>query len=86
VYCLDVTRADSHTLETGLMSVAEDTGGFFMRTNWFPAQAVARLGEALGGHYELSFEKPPLPHGEHAIRVELVGRKGVVFARRTYVG
>lgn len=86
VYCLDVTRADSHTLETGLMSVAEDTGGFFMRTNWFPAQAVARLGEALGGHYELSFEKPALPRGEHAIRVELVGRKGVVFARRTYVG
>jgi len=86
VYCLDVTRADSHTLETGLMRVAEDTGGFFMRTNWFPAQAVSRLGEALAGHYELSVEKPDLPHGEHAIRVELVGRKGVVFARRTYVG
>ena len=86
VYCLDVTRADSHTLETGLMRVAEDTGGFFMRTNWFPAQAVSRLGEALAGHYELSVEKPDLPRGEHVIRVELVGRKGVVFARRTYVG
>jgi len=86
VYCLDVTRADSHTLEAGLMRVAEDTGGFFMRTNWFPAQAVSRLGEALAGHYELSFEKPVLPRGEHVIRVELVGRKGVVLARRTYVG
>jgi hypothetical protein len=86
VYCLDVTRAESHTLETGLMSVAEDTGGFFVRTNWFPAQAVSRLGEALAGHYELSFEKPDLPRGEHVIRVELVGRKGVAFARRTYVG
>jgi len=86
VYCLDVTRADSHTLETGLMSVAEDTGGFFVRTNWFPGQAVSRLGEALSGHYELSVEKPALPPGEHAIRVELAGRKGVVFARRTYVG
>ncbi|MGE5199082.1 MAG: VWA domain-containing protein, partial [Rhodospirillaceae bacterium] len=86
VYCLDVTRADSHTLETGLMRVAEDTGGFFLRTNWFPGQAVARIAEALGGHYELSFEKPDLPRGEHAIRVELVGRRGVVFARRTYVG
>ena len=86
VYCLDVTRADSHTLEAGLMSVAEDTGGFFMRTNWFPAQAVARLGEVLAGHYELSVEKPDLPRGEHVIRVELVGRKGVVLARRTYVG
>ena len=86
VYCLDVTRADSHTLETGLMSVAEDTGGFFMRTNWFPAQAISRLGEVLAGHYELSFEKPDLPLGERVIRVELVGRKGAVFARRTYVG
>jgi VWFA-related protein len=86
VYCLDVTRADAHTLETGLMRVAEDTGGFFVRTNWFPGQAVSRLGEALSGHYELSFEKPDLPRGEHAIRVELVGRKGLVFARRTYVG
>jgi VWFA-related protein len=86
VYCLDVTRADSHTLETGLMSVAEDTGGFYLRTNWFPGQAVGRIGEALGGHYELSFDKPNLPRGEHVIRVELVGRKGAVFARRTYVG
>jgi VWFA-related protein len=86
VYCLDVTRADSHTLDAGLMSVAEDTGGFFMRTNWFPAQAVSRLGEVLAGHYELSVEKPDLPRGEHVIRVELVGRKGVVLARRTYVG
>jgi VWFA-related protein len=86
VYCLDVTRADSHTLEAGLMSMAEDTGGFFMRTNWFPAQAISRLGEALAGHYELSFEKPDLPRGEHVIRVELAGRKGMVFARRTYVG
>jgi len=86
VYCLDVTRADSHTLEAGLMRVAEDTGGFFLRTNWFPGQAVSRLGEALRGHYELSFEKPDLPRGEHAIRVELAGRSGVVFARRTYVG
>ena len=86
VYCLDVTRADSHTLETGLMSVAEDTGGFFMRTNWFPGQAISRLSEALDGRYELSFEKPALPRGEHVIRIELVGRKGVIFARRTYVG
>jgi hypothetical protein len=47
VYCLDVTRADSHTLETGLMRVAEDTGGCCMRTNWIPAQVVSRLGNAL---------------------------------------
>jgi VWFA-related protein len=86
VYCLDLTRADSHTLEAGLMKVAEDTGGFYARTHEFPGRAIARLGEALSGHYELTFEKPDLPWGEHAIRVELVGRRGVVLARRSYVG
>jgi hypothetical protein len=34
----------------------------------------------------LSFEKPALPPGEHRIRIELVGRKGRVLARRTYRG
>jgi VWFA-related protein len=86
VYCLDLTRADSHTLEAGLMKVAEDTGGFYLRTHEFPGQAMSRLGAAIAGHYELSFEKPDLPRGEHVIRVELIGRKGVVLARRTYVG
>jgi hypothetical protein len=86
VYCLDLTRADSHTLEVGLMKVAEDTGGFYLRTHEFPGQAISRLGAALGGHYEVSIEKPGLPRGEHVIRVELIGRKGVVLARRTYVG
>ena len=86
VYCLDLTRADSHTLEAGLMKVAEDTGGFYLRTHEFPGQAISRLGAALGGHYEVSVEKPDLPRGEHVIRVELIGRKGVVLARRTYVG
>jgi len=86
VYCLDLTRADSHTLEAGLMKIAEDTGGFYLRTHAFPGQAMSRLGAALGGHYEVSFDKPDLPRGEHAIRVELISRKGVVLSRRTYVG
>jgi hypothetical protein len=86
VYCLDLTRADAHTLEAGLIRVAEDTGGFYARTHEFPGRAISRLGEALSGHYELTFEKPDLPRGEHAIRVELVGRTGVVLARRSYVG
>jgi VWFA-related protein len=86
VYCLDLTQADSHTLEAGLMKVAEDTGGFYLRTHEFPGQAMSRLATALRGHYEVSVEKPDLPRGEHVIRVELIGRKGVVLARRTYVG
>ena len=85
-YALDVTQAESHTLATGLELVAADTGGFYLQTHAFPGLALARLGDALAGRYELSFEKPALPAGEHTIRVELVGRKGRVLARRTYVG
>ena len=68
------------------MSVAADTGGFYLQTHEFPGQALSRLGEALSGRYELSFEKPPCRAASTRIRVELVGRKGVVLARRTYVG
>ena len=85
-YALDVTQADSHTLSAGLERVAADTGGFYLQTHAFPGLALARLGDALAGRYELSFEKPALPDGEHAIRIELVGRKGRVLARRTYGG
>jgi len=86
VYCLDTTRADYHSLEAGLQQVAADTGGFFLRTHEFPDAAMRRLGDALSGRYELSIEKPPLPAGEHRITVELVGAKGLVLARRSYVG
>jgi len=73
-------------VDVHVVKVAEDTGGFYLRTHEFPGQATSRLGTALGGYYEVSFEKPDLPRGEHVIRVELIGRKGVVLARRTYVG
>ena len=86
VYCLDTTRAAAHSLEAGLRQVAADTGGFFVRTNDFPGAAMRRLGEALAGRYEIAVEKPALPPGEHRITVELVGRKGLVLARRSYVG
>lgn len=86
VYCFDLTRADAHTLEVGLIRIAEDTGGFYARTHEFPGQAMTRLAEALAGHYEVTFEPPRLTWGEHRIRIELVGRPGAVLARRSYVG
>jgi VWFA-related protein len=85
-YALDVTQAESHTLAAGLERVAADTGGFYLQTHAFPGLALSRLGEALAGRYELSFERPALPEGEHRIRIELVGRRGRVLARRTYGG
>jgi hypothetical protein len=86
VFCLDTTRAASHALEVGLQRVAADTGGFFARTQDFPVAALRRLGDALSGRYEVVIEKPALPPGVHRITVELIGRKGLVLARRSYVG
>ena len=84
VFCLDVTDAASHTLEAGLMQVAADTGGFYVRTNDWPGLAMQRLSSALTGRYELAFVRPDLPRGEHALRIELVDRTGIVLARRAY--
>jgi hypothetical protein len=86
VYCLDTTRAASHSLEAGLRQVAADTGGFYLSTDQFADAAMRRLSGALIGRYELSIETPALPAGEHRITVTLVGAKGIVLARRSYVG
>jgi VWFA-related protein len=86
VFALDVTNADYHTLEVGLEQVAEDTGGFYAKTHLFPGQAMDRLERALAGHYVLTFAKPDLEPGEHDLDIGLVGRKGTVLARPSYVG
>jgi VWFA-related protein len=87
VFCLDVTDADSHTLEAGLEMTAEDTGGFFARTNLFTDSAMQRLAGALAGHYVLFVEvTTPTDKRWHAIDVELTGRPGSVLAKRHYLG
>ncbi|MCS7183187.1 MAG: hypothetical protein NZ869_08795 [Thermoanaerobaculum sp.] len=84
VFSLDITDADYHTLELGLMQVAEDTGGFYAKTHLFPEQAVRRLWGALAGYYELAFLRPPLPEGVHPVEVKLVGVSGQLFYRPTF--
>lgn len=85
VFCLDVTDADYHSLEAGLQLVAEDTGGFFVRTHIFPQQAIDRLAGALAGHYVLFVESPGLPSGSRRIEVRLTRRTGHVLAKADYV-
>jgi VWFA-related protein len=85
VFCLDVTEADYHSLEVGLQTVADDTGGFYSRTHVFTRPAIDRLKWALAGHYELSFEKPAGAKRRREVSVGLVGRKGTVMTRRGYV-
>jgi VWFA-related protein len=85
VFTLDVTDADSHTLEVGLQQVAEDTGGTYSKTHEFPTLALDRIERALLGHYTLTFARPDLPDGVHPVTVELTRRKADVLWQDTIV-
>ena len=85
VFALDVSDADYHTLEITLEKVAVDTGGFYMKTHEFPLLAMSLVEGALHGHYVLAFESPSRKRGLHALDVDLVGRKGTVLARNTFL-
>ena len=86
VFTLDVTQADYHTFEHGLQTVAEHTGGFFVRTYQRPARRAAeRVANAIGGRYVLFTERPDVEPGEHPIEVEAADVDGTVLARSTYV-
>jgi VWFA-related protein len=85
VFSLDVTEADYHSLEKGLQTVAEQTGGFFARTHIFPAQAFNRLAGALAGHYVLLVEPPRLDPGNHRVDVRVNGGVSVLTARESLI-
>jgi VWFA-related protein len=84
VFAIDITDADYHDLEVGLEQVAEDTGGFYAKTNLFPGQAITRLEGAIAGHYVLNVVKPELPRGEHAVTVELTRERGTVMVKPSF--
>ena len=86
VFTLDVTQADYHTFEHGLQMVAEDTGGFFVRTyRRPPRRAVDRVANAIRGRYVLFTERPDVEPGEYPIEVDVADVDGTVLARSTYV-
>ena len=83
VFSVDITKADGHTLEAGLMQLAADTGGSYVRT-WPSAEpALAWLGHVLQGHYELTLEAPA-ESGLHDLQVEVPGRGAEVLARPSF--
>lgn len=84
VFSLDITDADFHTLEIGLIHVAQDTGGLYAKTHLFPVQAQKKLAGALAGYYEVSFPRPQVPPGVHQVDVQLRGVRGSVYCRRTF--
>ena len=86
VFTLDVTQADYHTFEHGLQMVAEDTGGFFVRTfRRPPRRAIDRVANAIRGRYVLFTERPDVEPGEYPIEVDVADVDGTVLARSTWV-
>ena len=84
VFVLDVTSADSHSLEVGLQAVAEATGGVYLRTFRLPGLATRTLAKAISGYYVLTLDRAQLPAkagGSGELRIELRDKRGTVVAR-----
>ena len=84
IFTLDVTDADSHSLEVHLQNLSDLTGGIYQKTHIFPNLAMDRVRRAIAGRYVLVFKKPEGPPGQHTIEVKLAGRKGEINARQYY--
>jgi VWFA-related protein len=85
VFVLDVTTADYHSMEFGLESIADDTGGLYVKTHVFPKFAMDKVAHAILGYYLLTFERPALPRGRHTMSIRLKGRPKIdVRARPDY--
>ncbi|HUP63037.1 MAG TPA: VWA domain-containing protein [Thermoanaerobaculia bacterium] len=86
IFALDTMHADYHDLELGLMTAAEDTGGFYAKTHVFPQIAVERLQRTLAGHYELELRRPnDLEPGTHDLRIRVKRRGVTVLAPSSYM-
>ena len=81
VFVLDVTEAESHSLEVGLRGIADATGGTYDKTNLFPSLAMRQLARTISGYYVLSLDAAALPESGGSVEVELRGRRGIVLLR-----
>ncbi len=86
VFVLDVTQADYHSLEVGLETIAEDTGGTYEKTFRQPLQMTERLAHTLEGCYEIGFTVPETVDRRGKVHVELIGRRGTVLLRPLRIG
>jgi len=85
VFVLDVTTADFHSMQGGLEAIADDTGGFYVKTHVFPKLAMQKVARAISGYYILTFARPTLGRGRHAMSIRLAGRRRIsVLARPDY--
>jgi VWFA-related protein len=85
VFTMDITSADRHSLEVGLEWLAEDTGGFYIKTHLFPEVAAAKLRRTLTGHYLLTVIPPEeTPDEVSKIRVSVDRPNVDVMERRLH--
>jgi VWFA-related protein len=86
VFVLDVTSADYHSLEVGLQSVADATGGIYLKTFRLPGLATRTLAKTISGYYVLTLDRSELPDARGELRIELRdGHRGTVIARPVWV-
>jgi VWFA-related protein len=84
VFSLDVTSADYHSLELGLREVAEDTGGFYIKTHLFPEVAMRKLTRVISSYYELELIPPPDLGEEYTIKVKVKRPRTDVYVRQDH--
>lgn len=84
VFSLDITHADAHSLEVGLRQVAEDTGGFYIKTHLFPEIAMTRLTRVISSYYELSVIPPPDLAEDYTIKVKVDRPRTNVYVRQDH--
>ena len=84
VFSLDITDADFHSLELGLRTIAEDTGGFYVKTNLFPDTAMKKLVRVISSYYELEIIPPPDLDDEYTIKVSVDRPRTDVYVRQDH--
>jgi len=84
VFSLDITNADAHSLALGLRTIAEDTGGFYVKTHLFPETAMKKLVRVISSYYELEIIPPPNLGDEYTIKVSVDRPRTDVYVRQDH--
>lgn len=84
VFSLDITDADYHSLALGLRTIAEDTGGFYVKTHLFPETAMKKLVRVISSYYELEIIPPPGLNDEYRIKVSVDRPRTDVYVRQDH--
>ncbi|MFV2074253.1 MAG: hypothetical protein ACC742_16630 [Thermoanaerobaculales bacterium] len=82
VFSLDITDADYHSLALGLRTIAEDTGGFYVKTHLFPDTAMTKLVRVISSYYELEIIPPPDTGETFTIKVKVDRAGAEVYVRQ----